>query len=81
MYSFTSVIQEVSHHSDIVHISLRSSIEQYRTMYASIVEEIKVDVLHKKPSRIPVEKLHFHHYLNTHCTCFNLQILHQTRKR
>ena len=59
MYSFTSVIQEVSHHSDVIHISLRSSIQQHRTMYASIVEEIKVDVLHKKTIRIPVEQLGF----------------------
>lgn len=49
MYLFTCLIQ-VSHHTDVIHISLRSSVEQHRTMYASIVEEIKVDVLHKKPS-------------------------------
>lgn len=29
-------------------------------MYASIVEEIKVDVLHKKTLRIPVDKLNFY---------------------
>lgn len=66
LYLLTSVIQEVSHHSDVIHISLGSSIQQYWTMYASIVEEIKVDVLHKKPIGIPVEQLHFPHYLNAH---------------
>lgn len=66
MFSFTSVIQEVSHHSDVIHISLGSSIQQYRTMYASIVEEIKVDVLHKKPIRIPVETFDFCRYQYTH---------------
>lgn len=58
-YLFTSVIQKVSRHSDIIHISLWRSIQQYRSMYASIVEEVKVDVLHKKPFRIPVRQLHF----------------------
>lgn len=64
MYSFTSIIQEISHHSDVIHVSFRSSIQQYRAMYAGIVEEIKVVVLHKETIRIPVKKCP--RYLNIH---------------
>lgn len=56
LHQITCVIQEVRHHSDVVHVCFRRSIQQHRTMYPSVVEEIKVDVLHKKPFRIPVEQ-------------------------
>lgn len=82
LYSFTGVIQEVSHHSDVIHISLRGSIQQYGAMYASVVEEIKEDVLHKKTIRVPVEQLHFLIIrIRTKGIHVNpAQILQQTRK-
>lgn len=58
MYFFTSVIWEVCHHSDVIHVGLGGGVEQNRAMEARVVEEIKVDVLHKEAFGIPVGRSH-----------------------
>lgn len=58
MYLFTYVVWEVGHHSDVIHIGLWGGVEQNRAMDASVVEEIKVDVLHKEAFGIPGGQSH-----------------------
>lgn len=58
MYFFTSVIWEVCHHSDVIHVGLGGGVEQNRAMEARVVEEIKVDVLHKEAFGVPVGRSH-----------------------
>lgn len=52
----TCVVQEICNNGDVIHIGFRSGIQQNRTMYSGIVEEIKIVVLNKEPSRIPVDQ-------------------------
>lgn len=57
VHECTCAVQEVGHHGDVVHIRFGSGVEQHRPVNTSIVEEVKVDVLHKEPLRIPVQEI------------------------
>lgn len=72
LFIFTSVVHEVGHNGDVIHVSLRSSIEQYGPMYTGVIEEIKVDILDKKPFRIPGEEtISWTFSTNTHRNLLN----------
>ena len=55
--SLTEAVGEIRHHGDVVDISLRGGVQQHRAVDASVVEEVKVCVLHEVALRVPVRQV------------------------
>ncbi len=52
----TDVIREGRLHCDVINVRLRCGVQQDRSVYSSVVEEIKVSVLNEVASRVSERK-------------------------